>query len=441
MRFVRLAVEAQGRTLNVSFHPHLTVVTGVGSKTRESMIQELLGGLGSHRSGTHLELVSDSGRALTIFRPNEGPHRVVESATGKDVSDEFTTANGDVDLLATFGLDAVSARRLSRIGPNDLVASGQSQQLIGRLGRIDQKQLWSDAQRVQIARQAVDDQAPETEVEDHDLTARIDKNYHAHDAALGQADRSRLLAIGVGIASIAASGVAVTISNTLAILLLCVAALATIIAFVFRARVAYYNKQLKDALGESGSDSYLSYQLDRIDGYVNSEHQRRHHAAVQADLDDALNRWHTTAGDVTVEWALENRAAIEASAAYASGKAAANQGASDSIVASRAPGEAAELVESLLARLAKARHLGQNDESFPIILDEPFGTMGPDVRPALLQTLADQDGSPQVILLTNSDDIVAWARVEELTGAMSLIGPGESTSSDTADEQPEQSPS
>ena len=34
-----------------------------------------------------------------------------------------------------------------------------------------------------------------------------------------------------------------------------------------------------------------------------------------------------------------------------------------------------------------------------------------------------------MILLTNSDDIISWARLEVLTGALSLVGPGEGTSS------------
>lgn len=432
MRFARLAVEAQGRTLDVAFHPNLTVITGVGSATRGSMINELLSGLCTHRSGTHLEVVTDDGRLLVVFRPGDAPHRVIDVASGSDVSAEFTNADGSIDLLATFGMDAGATRRWARIGPNDLVATTQSQELISRLGRIDQSQLWSDAQRVQIARRALTDQADAGEVEDTSLTERIEHNYHAHDAAMEHADRTRLFALVVGTAGLAAAAVTASTSGVAAIALIVLAAVATVVAFVFRARVNYYAKQLEVALDQSGSESYLGYQLDRIDGYITSEQQRRHRAAGQADVDDALHRWKLTAGDVTVDWALEHRPAIEAAAGLGRRGSATFTG-DQSLVPRHARDEAPELIETLITRIAKSRRLGTDGESFPLLLDEPFGAFDPAVRPALLETLLGQAGSPQVILLTNSEDIVSWARLEELTGDLSLVGPGEGAARERSD--------
>ncbi len=426
MRFTRLAVEAQGQTLDVSFHPNLTVITGVGSATRSSLINELLSGLCTHRSGTHLEVVTDSGRSLVVFRPGDAPHRVIDTASGSDVTAEFTSSDGGVDLLGAFGMDAGVARRWSRIGPNDLVATTQSQDLIARLGRIDQNQLWSDAQRVQIAVKALDELEEVTEVEDEDLTERIEHNYHAHDAAIEQADQTRMLALVVGTVSLIVAALVASTSITSALIPLGIAALATVVTFVFRARVNYYAKQLEEALTQSGSESYLGYQLDRIDGYISSEQHRRRRAAVKADLDDALRRWELTAGDVTVDWALEHRPAIEAAAGLGANRRS-SFGGDQSLVPRHARDEAPELIETLITRMAKSRHLGAGGESFPLLLDEPFGAFDPAVRPALLETLLSQAGSPQVILLTNSDDIVSWARLEQLTGDLSLVGPGDGT--------------
>lgn len=427
MRFARLAVEAHGRTLEVTFHPRLTVITGVGSATRESMIHKLLSGLCTHRSGTHLELETDAGRTLVVFRPTDAPHRVIDVATGSDVSAEFSDPKRSIDLLAPFGLDAATTRRWSRIGPNDLVASSQNQQLIARLGQIDQGRLWSDAQRVQVARRALSEHADVEEVEDTALTERIDHNYHAHDSALEQADRTRLLAMVVGTVGLLAAALIVLISpddTAPALLAVGIALAATIVAFVFRARVNYFKRQLDEALGESGSDSYLGYQLDRIDGYINSEHHRRHRAAVQSDVDDALQRWHQTAGDVNVDWALEHRPAIEAAAGLTESIGRHTSGAND-LVPRHARDEAPELIDTLITRITRNRHLGANGESFPLLLDEPFGALDPAVRPVLLGTLLKQAGSPQIVVLTNSEDIVSWARLEELTGALGLVGPGE----------------
>ncbi|MBS1846790.1 MAG: hypothetical protein JST73_00790, partial [Actinobacteria bacterium] len=203
-----------------------------------------------------------------------------------------------------------------------------------------------------------------------------------------------------------------------------VAVAATITAFVFRARVTYYGRQLESALGESGSDSYLGYQLDRIDGYINSEHQRRHQAAVQADVDEALARWKLTAGDVDLDWAVEHRPAIEAAAGLRSAEPTSDGTA---VVARHASDETPELIDTLVSRLTKNRRFGSEGESFPVPRDEHFGVFDPGVRPALLETLVRQAGSPQVIVLTNSEDIVSWARLEAMAGVLGLVGPGQNT--------------
>lgn len=435
MRYTRLAIEAQGRTLKISFHPRFTVVTGVGSATRESLLQELIGGLGTNRSGTHLEIHTDDGRGLAVFRPPEAAHRAIETSSGNDVSDEFRAPNGTVDVLDAFGLDTATARRWMRVGPNDLVATSNGQQLIARLGRINQPELWSAAQRVQNAELALAEQATGGIVEDEALTETIDRTYQSHDDALEQADKTRILALGVGTFGLVGAAIVASTSGIAAIALLVVAALATLTAFFFRARVSYFQRQLEDALSQAGSDSYLGYQLARIDTYVTDEHQRRHRAAAQEDVDEALRRWRTTAGDVTVEWALEHRPAIEAAARLQDGRDRRTGGSGD-LVATHAADETPELIESLLARLAKARTLGTDGESFPLLLDEPFGPLDPQVRPALLEVLVGQAGSPQIILLTNEEDVVAWARLEALTGALNLVGPGEGIPGTTNPETP-----
>jgi hypothetical protein len=424
MRYTRLAIEAQGRTLKLGFHPRFTVITGVGSATRESMVQELIAGLGTNRSGTHLEIQTDANESIAVFRPPEAPHRVIDTSSGQDVSPRFRSSTGTIDVLGAFGLDTATARRWMRIGPNDLVATSSGHQLIARLGRINQSQLWSAAQRVQIAKENVEAQGPEGVVEDADLTERIDRSYQSHDDALEQADKTRVLAIGVGTFGLAGSAIVASTSVVASILLLVVAAIATLTAFIFRKRVTYYEKRLAEALGEAGSDSYLGYQLSRIDNYVVDEHHRRHRAAAQDDLDATLRTWRTVAGDVTVDWALEHRPAIEASAKLHDDRGS-TPDTGEELVATHAADETPELIESLLARLGRARQLGSNGEAFPLLLDEPFGTLDPMVRPALLEVLVAQAGTPQIILLTNEEDVVAWARLEAITGALSLVGPGD----------------
>src|SRR4051794_17683400 len=145
-----MVIEAGDNTFTLSVHPRLTVIVGLGSVGREALIGELLGSLGSSRTGVHLELVEDDGRRLAVFRPDHGQHRVVDIETSKDVSAEFTDADGRLDILHRHGLDIRSARRALRLDQTDLRAAAHSDDLIRRLAELDQTLLWSTAARVRV---------------------------------------------------------------------------------------------------------------------------------------------------------------------------------------------------------------------------------------------------------------------------------------------------
>ena len=105
MRYERLVIEAGSTTFSLAFHPRLTVIAGVGELERESLSGELIGALGSSRSGVHLELVADDGRRLAVFRPATGRHRVVDIDEAADVTGEFPNPDGEVDLFAHAEVD------------------------------------------------------------------------------------------------------------------------------------------------------------------------------------------------------------------------------------------------------------------------------------------------------------------------------------------------
>ncbi|HEY4377734.1 MAG TPA: hypothetical protein VGM93_11270, partial [Acidimicrobiales bacterium] len=67
--------------------------------------------------------------------------------------------------------------------------------------------------------------------------------------------------------------------------------------------------------------------------------------------------------------------------------------------------------------------VGATGESFPLLLDEPFEGLEPNVKPALLELLSRAAGSPQVLVLTDDESIASWARLEVLTGELSVIEP------------------
>jgi hypothetical protein len=45
------------------------------------------------------------------------------------------------------------------------------------------------------------------------------------------------------------------------------------------------------------------------------------------------------------------------------------------------------------------------------------------MKPRLLELLGRSAGEPQIVFLTDDPDVAAWARLEALTGEVSLIEP------------------
>jgi hypothetical protein len=81
------------------------------------------------------------------------------------------------------------------------------------------------------------------------------------------------------------------------------------------------------------------------------------------------------------------------------------------------------LAHVLITRLAELRNLGEGGESFPLVLDDPFVGLEPSVKPSLLELLGRSAGTPQVIFLTQDEDVASWARLEALTGELSILEP------------------
>ena len=77
---------------------------------------------------------------------------------------------------------------------------------------------------------------------------------------------------------------------------------------------------------------------------------------------------------------------------------------------------AASLAHAVVSRLNQLRTLGPGGESFPVLLDDPFGSVEPTIKPSLLELLVRSSLHQQVILFTEDETIVSWARLEAMTG-------------------------
>lgn len=422
MRISRLVIEANQNTVSVAFHPRLTVVAGVPAAIRTTLAAEMVGGLGSDRSGAHLELASDAGKQFTVFRPTGGPHRVIESESGNDLTDAYRSETGEIDVFGHYGIDKAKARSLIRLDRDAVTAGPPPCADVARLSEIHQAELWSVAARVRITDEEFRLLSSEAEsnTEDAALVARVEKHHQTSESAI---ERQRLIQQSItrvaGFSFLVALPVAL-ISPASTLPLLGIGVITVLLALIYKARVDAARRSEASALAAAGSDSYLGFVVKRVDGMMHEGDSRRRLAAAAEDHRAAAISWTRLAGDVNVDWAFAHQGEIDSAARLRHQMSVLAQ------VSSTAPelGEdTANLVQGVMAHVGRLRRVGSAGESLPLILDDPFGDIDPATKHSILDLLAQSAGHPQIILLTDQDDVAGWARLEALAGHVSLVEP------------------
>lgn len=425
MQYTRLVIEEGATTFSLSFHPRLTVVAGVAEAARKGLVSELIGGLGSTRTGVNLELVDDRGRRLAVLRPATGGHRVIDLTSGTDVSEEFRGPDGRLDVLGRFGLDARSATDTLHLDRAGLARDAQRDDAVKRLSEIDQTELWSTAARVRITEDELKALGEDrSATEDPELVARIERHHHGLEEALDQHLRLRRDASMVCAVSLLAALPVALIRPGLAVPILAIGLATILMAFMFRARIEAVQRMEQSALADAGVDSYLGYVVGRVNDMMEDTESRRRRLAVAEDHRAAAVRWTRVAGDVSVEWALAHHEEIETAARLRKELATLGQ------ISTTAPAlddETTALAQSLISHLGRLRTIGSGGESMPLVLDDPFTAVAPSTKLTLMELLARTAGAPQVILLTDQDEVATWARLEALTGEVALVEPSIST--------------
>ncbi len=428
MHITRLAIEEGAATFSLRFHPRLTVVAGVEAGVRKALVAELIGGLGSTRTGVNLEVTDDRGRRLAILRPAGGGHRVIDLGSGTDVSEEFRGPDGRIDVLNRYGLTLEQARRSLHLDREGLEQGAMRDDVVRRLSEVDQTELWSTAARVRVTEdemQAIIEDATATQ-EDLEVVDRIERHHHTLEAALEQHRRLRRDASLVCGASLAAAVPVGLIQPVLAVPILAIGLITVLMAFIFRARVEQVDRAERSALADAGADSYLGYVVGRVNTMMDDTETRRRRSAVAEDHRTAALRWTRVAGNVSVDWALAHHEEIETAARLRRELAALAR------VSSTAPAldeETMALAQSLITHVGRLRSLGTNSEAMPLILDDPFTEVAPATKLTLMELLGRTAGTPQVILLTDQDEVATWARLEALTGEVALVEPSISSGS------------
>jgi hypothetical protein len=425
VRYERLVLEAEGTTFTLDLHPRLTVLAGVGPEERHALAAELLGALRSNRTGVHLEIVDDAGRHLAVFRPTEGRARVIDVDQVAEVTHEFLDEHGKLDLLRPTGLDLAASRRKLVLRPSDMRTEREGSELIRRLAAVDQGQLWSTAERVLASERTfeAESQAVGASSDDAQLIERVEERHQRMESAISQHERIRKLNLAICAAALVGALTAVVRQlDTVALGFVIAAVLSIGAAFVTRRLASSAAKAEQEALAEAGASSYLGFHLQRVEGMLSGEQSRKRLLEAAAAHREAVAAWADLAGEIPAAWALEHADEVT--------KAAAARRAIDlrakatlAVDLDGLDDQTGDPARILVDRISEASHLGGGSESYPLILDDPFAAVDSASRPAVLELLSHAAMSVQLIYLTNDPEVVSWARLEALTGSLSIVEP------------------
>jgi hypothetical protein len=415
MRFERLTLTSGSTSVSMPFHPRLTVVAGVGQLERDSIATELFGALSGTKRRSRLELVDDRGRRLVVERHENDPglDRVLDAATGADVTKELRTPDGRVDLLAVNGLTLTDVTQRARISATDLNPGADAG--LARLARHDQAVLWATADRV-LSTEAIAKAEAATIGGSEADAETIERIEHRHGACESAENRlSHIGRLGFRLTLPAAAAAVITYvaaDKRIAYGLGAVVATVLVVLGLLLAHVAWLRRRERAALGVVGADSYIVFHIRRMDELLAGQMNRQRLAEVAHARTAALAEWKHLAGDATVEWALANKDRIAAAERRHATLAADVTGGG---------AEAAEMAQGVIERLADLRHACASGDSLPLLLDDPFTGSGPSAKQWLLELVGRSAGAPQCLLLTEDPEVAAWARMEAIGGQLAVI--------------------
>lgn len=410
-----------GLTLSADFHPELTVVRGLSPSTREALAGEVIDALAGARPGVHLELRT-GGRSLTVFRPETGRHRVIDTDSVLDVTDDHLGPDGEIDLFAAAGVDRALARRTIRFTRDDLVPERESDAWIARLAAADQEALWDTAMRCRASERLLEQASAGggVSMDDAPIVREVEQRHAALVAATDSYERVRLIALTVGtVGALGAVGMANLEGPAPAVPFLLVALFGLVLGLRYRRCVDDAARAERNVLRQAGADDYSAFHYERVSRLLDTDRERRTFMRAVGDHRLAMAAWSQVAGPAPLPFALEHEREIRAAAEMHAGL-----GTHATALGAAAAGDdvAAELAQAILARIRAVRALTAG-HPLPLVVDDPFEALDPAVKPALLEMLAAHAGDPQLIVVTADDDVVAWARGEARRGRLAVVEP------------------
>lgn len=422
----RLIIEDQDRPITLDLHSRLTVAWHDDAALRQSLVNDLIGGLGPGRDGVHVELTLGSGQPLVLFRAGGGPHLAIDTEQGRDVTPAFRGANGTVDLLSRLGLPPPAGLRALRLSGPELAAAagmgpGDEQPLVNHLAALDQRLLWETADQVATAEERLDAAVGrQPSGEPADRAAALHRARGRQRAAQARrrveaAARSHGSVLRLG--GIVAGACAVVALLLLAFdglldddgwtskVLIILAALALGIAlWDRRALLAARRNERKvlDELARSGVPAGSPVAGD--------DPGAKELLAAAAAYEPEVERWRLVSGGAPLEAARAVRSDVEQAARRREGST--NNGA-----AGPAASGAVGLLRGRVAALARVGVVG---ERLPLVLDDPGAGLDPADAERLLDEVERLAAHHQVVLVSGDADVLSWATARSADDRLAL---------------------
>jgi len=381
-------------TVDLPFHHQNTVIAGLGRLEQEALASEVLAALHHGRPGLSLDLSTQTGRRLEVRRPLNGEPQVVDVDTHVDVTDEFAVSGG-VHPVAGLGIQTSV-----RVTADDLRSAEATNVRVRRMAALDQDELWGLAismaeLEVDVARQADDEVVGERI--SAEASEQIEQARATVDIAQGRLDdKSDQWIIAAASLTMISFVVAYITHPFIAIPFLAAAV-----------GVAYqswkWHKQHERALQNEealleafGLESYLDYQLRKVDALTNDTQNRRKTLGLAERRRFASEQWRSLVGpDVSLEWAATHRPTIHAAANTAGGEIFGSDGS------------AAESTSMALAE--RIRAATASDEASPLIVDDIFEGQSDAVIERLLWLVDHHCQQLQFIMMTSDRRVLRWA--------------------------------
>jgi hypothetical protein len=381
-------------SVELAFHHQNTVIAGLGRLEREALASEITAALHQGRPGLSADFSTQVGRRLEVQRPLTGTSRVVDVDTLEDVTGGFTV-DGVVQPAA-----ALAFRTSMRVTKADLVAAEATNDRVQRLAALDQDQLWGLAislaeLEVELARQTEEETTGQRI--SSEATEQIEQARASVDIAMSQLEeKSDQWIIAAASLTMISFVVAYVTHPVLAIPFLLGAIAVAYQSWNWHRQHQRALETEQALLGQFGLESYLDFQLRKVDALTNDTQQRRKSLSLAERRRYADQQWHGFVGpDVTLDWAAIHRPTITAAA---------------NLRSSTMFGSDEAMAETLSLALAdRIREAAASEEPAPLIVDDIFDGQSDAVVERLLWFIDHHCRQLQFIVLTSDHRVLQWA--------------------------------